>query len=143
MIKCLKEDMSLQRGIFWVKDTDDIWGTGMYFTIPCDSKGNNLIDPEAEYSSKDGISHNHENTWSKLSSKYTDNKPFNYYPRGRVEIRNGVAEIYCSPYLFDPELKDWCIDKFNLTSVNGIKKVRMIVDNSEHYKCHLDERYYR
>ena len=55
-VKYLNEDMSLQRGIFWVKDTDDIYGTGLYFTVPCDSSGNNLIDPEAEYSSKDGIS---------------------------------------------------------------------------------------
>lgn len=134
----LVEDTKLQRGIFWIKDVDNISSSNLYFTIPCDANGNNMYDSEIEFTSKSGISYNHENTWKKLDSKTTNNKPFNYYPRGRVEIRNNKAIIYCSPYIYGEELKKWCIDKFNLTSVNGIKKVTMNADNSQHYHCYLD-----
>ena len=134
----LLEDTHLQRGIFWIKDIDNIYSSNLYFTIPCDANGDNMYDPEIEFTSKNGISYNHENTWKKLDSKITDRKPFNYYPRGRVEIRNGKAIIYCSPYIYGEELKRWCIDKFNLTPDDGIKKVIMNADNSEHYRCYLD-----
>lgn len=141
MTNILLEETQLQRGIFWIKDINDISASNLYFTIPCDSNGNTMHDTYVEYTSKDGKSYNHENTWKKLSSKETNNKPFNYYPRGRVEIRNGKAMIYCSPFIYGDELEKWCIDKFNLTSVNGIKKVTMHADNSEHYKCYLSYDY--
>lgn len=134
----LVEDIDLQRGIFWIKDVNNISSSNLYFTIKCDSNGNNLVDPE-DATSKDNLSYNHENTWKKLTSKETNNKPFNYYPRGRVEIRNGKAYIYCSQYIYGDELKKWCIDKFNLTKSNGITSIRMLVDNSDHYKCYLDD----
>ena len=134
----LNEDTQLQRGIFWITDVDNISSSKLYFTIPCDASGENVNDSEIEFTSRNGISYNHENTWKKLDSKTTDNKPFNYYPRGRVEIRNGKATIYCSPHIYGEELKSWCIDKFNLTGPNGIKKVIMNADNSEHYHCYLD-----
>ena len=141
MNKLLVEDSHLQRGIFWIKDINNISDSKLYFTIPCDTNGNAMYDTDIEYTSRNKISYNHENTWRKLTSKETDNKPFNFYPRGRVEIRNGNATIYCSPFIYGDELKSWCIDKFNLTSINGVKKVIMHADNSEHYKCYLNYDY--
>lgn len=138
MIFRLNEDTQLQRGIFWITDVEDISSSKLYFTIPCNSSGENVYDLSTEFTSRNGISYNHENTWKKLDSKTTGNKPFNYYPRGRVEIRNGKATIYCSPYIYGEELKKWCIDKFNLTKPNGITKIVMNADNSEHYHCYLD-----
>ena len=32
----------------------------------------------------------------------TKNKPYNYYPRGRVEIKNGKVSIYMNPVLRKP-----------------------------------------
>lgn len=138
-LKQLNEETDLHRGIFWIKDINDIEKSNLYFTINCNSDGTNITNPEEYSASKDGLSYNHKNTWSKLTSKDTDNKTFDYYPRGRVEIRNKVATIYCSPYIYGDDLKKWCIDKFNLTSINGIKNVKIIADNSSHYNCYLDK----
>ena len=58
----------------------------------------------------------------------------------RIEIHNGIATIYASPYIDRNNIIEWTIDKFNLTEHNGIKKVRFIADGSEHYKykCYFD-----
>ena len=135
----LKESRDLYKGIFWVKDIDNIYSSGIYFTIPCDSNGNTLNDLDLYISSNNGQTYNHERLWSTLSSKITNNKKYNYYPRGRVEINNGKAIIYCSPYIASKELENWCIDKFNLIKFNDIKSVRVVADGSNHYSCYLDD----
>ena len=99
-MKILLEDTDLHKGIFWIKDINDIENSILYFTINCNSNGNNISDPEEYNVSRDGLSYNHKNTWSKLSSKYTNNKSFDYYPRGRVEIRNKKATIYIVLHIF-------------------------------------------
>ena len=137
----LTEDKDLYRGIFWIKDIDNISNSQLYFQIPCNSNGD--IDTDFRindnWSSLGSDNYNHKNLWNSLDKKYTNNKPYNYYPRGRVEISRGIATIYCSPYIANEELKNWVINKFNLISHNGIKKVRIIADGSDHYKCYLDE----
>lgn len=138
----LNEDTSLYRGIFWIPDIDDVESSEFYFQIPCDSNGN-INDPDFVISnlqsSKGNNNYNHEKVWNSLDKKYTKGKPFNYYPRGRIEISNGKATIYASPHIPQDDLKSWVIDKFNLTTYNGIKKIRIVADGSEHYKCFLDE----
>lgn len=134
----LRGGRDLCKGIFWVKDVDDIYGTGLFFPINCDINGEVQNDLDYNFSSNNGRTYNHEKLWKKLSPKITDNKKFDYYPRGRVEINRGKAIIYCSPYIACDELKDWCIDKFNLTAFNGIKSIRIVSDGSSHYKCFLD-----
>lgn len=138
----LKEDRQLYRGIFWITDIDDYWNSKLYFQIPCNSNGdiddmNFQIQPTM--SSTGSNNYNHERVWKTLSKKETNNNPFNYYPRGRVEIFNSIAKVFHSPYLNQEELKRWVIDKFNLNKVNGIKKIKMIADGSNHYRCYLDE----
>ena len=137
----INEDSTLYRGIFWIRDIDNINDTDLYFQIPCDSNGeidsNFQISPQL--SSKDTQNYNHKNLWNSLPKKITNNLSFDYYPRGRVEVHNGVATIYCSPYIATEELKDWIIDKFNLNNHNGIKKIKMIADGSNHYHCYLDD----
>lgn len=138
----LKEDRSMYRGIFWIKDIDDIPGSGLYFTIPCDSNGC-INDTEFQInnlsSSTGGDNYNHKRLWSTLDKSLTDGKPFNYYPRGRVEISNGIVKVFYSPYLDSNDLRDWVEDVFNLTKSNGIKKIKMIPDGSNHYRCYLDD----
>lgn len=134
------DKMQLYRGIFWIKDIDDLYNTNVCFQIPCDSNGN--IDPDFEISttisSTNATNYNPQRVWNTLDKKYTDNKAYNYYPRGRIEIHNGIATIYASPYIDRNNIIEWTTDKFNLTKHNGIKKVRFIADGSEHYKCHYD-----
>ena len=134
----LREERDLCKGIFWVKDVDDIYGTGLFFPINCDINGKVQNDLDYNSSSNNGRTYNHEKLWKNLSPKITDNKKYDYYPRGRVEINRGKAIIYCSLYIACDELKDWCIDKFNLTAFNGIKSIRIVSDGSSHYKCFLD-----
>ncbi len=140
MIKISAEDTALCRGIFWIKDIDDVYGSGLYLQIPCYRNGS--ISPDFEIpqpmSSKNSDNYNHRNFWTTLSRKETDGKPFDYYPRGRIEIHNGTAVVYLSPHIPLDELEKWLIDKFNLTSSNGIKRMKFNRDYSAHYKCWLD-----
>lgn len=89
-------------------------------------------------SSSGSDNYNHERVWKCLSAKETNKKPFNYYPRGRIEISSGIAKIFHSTHIPQEELKRWAIDKFHLTKHNGIIKIKMIADGSAHYRCHLD-----
>lgn len=132
----LKESSELAKGIFWVKDTDNIEDSIIYFDIPCDTNGNATTDFISNAKSR--TTYNHENTWKTLSNKITEGKPYNYFPRGRVEIANNKATIYCSPYIYGEKLKKVLIYLFNLNNHNGIKSIRMIADGSNHYKCYLD-----
>lgn len=137
----INEDSTLYRGIFWIRDIDNINDTDLYFQIPCDSNGeiDSNFQISLQLSSKDTRNYNHKNLWNSLPKKITNNLSFDYYPRGRVEVHNGVATIYCSPYIATEELKDWIVNKFNLNNHNGIKKVKMIADGSNHYHCYLDD----
>ena len=138
LFEALRKDGPLCKGIFWINDTDDIGASELFFTIPCDSDGN-VIDFDIAFSSKSGDNFNHKNTWNTLDKKLTNNKKYDYYPRGRVEISNGKATIYANPNIANDDLKEWCIDKFNLYDSNGIKKVIIKPDHSKHYKCYLDQ----
>lgn len=131
------ESRQLSKGIFWITDLSDIESSGIYFDIPCNVNG----DPDCidELNAKNGKTYNHERTWQLLDSKITHNKPYNYFPRGRVEIANGKATIFANPNICNEELVSWCKQVFNLTEINGIKKIRLIADGSEHYQCYLDK----
>lgn len=137
----LTEDVQLYRGIFWIPDVNNVRSSNLYFTIPCDVFGD-INDPEFHIpdsmSSTGSDNYNHQRVWNSLDRRYTKGKPFNYYPRGRVEISNGVAKVFHSPRIPQDELRQFVIDKFNLTQHNGIKKIKMIADGSDHYRCYLD-----
>ena len=138
----LKEDVQLYRGIFWITDIDDIESSKLFFTIPCNVDGD-INDPEFHInqamSSTGSDNYNHKRVWACLSKRETSGKPFDYYPRGRVEISNGIAKVYHSPHIPQDELREFVIDKFHLTKSNGIKKIKMIADGSDHYRCYLDD----
>lgn len=134
----LIESFDLYKGIFWITDLENISNNKLYFQIPCDSDGQ-IISNDFISNAKSGTTYNHEKTWKSLPNKVTQRKPFNYFPRGRVEISNQKAIIYLSPHIATEEVKNWVIDKFNLNSLNSIKSVRMIADGSNHYRCYLDE----
>lgn len=134
----LVESFDLYKGIFWITNLENIQNNKLYFQIPCDSNGT-IITDNFVANAKSGTTYNHENTWKLLSKQITQGKPFNYYPRGRVEITNQKAIIYLSPHIATEEVKNWVIDKFNLNSLNNIKTVKLIADGSSHYKCYLDD----
>lgn len=128
----LLESSELYSGIFWIKDIDNPTNE-LFFQVPTDEFGNS----SNIFNSKDGSTYNHELTWKELHQ----NKPFDYYPRGRIDIQNGTARIFINPNLNTPEILRLIKNEFNLNERNGIKRVKVFVDNSEHYKCHLDKGY--
>ena len=135
--KLVEGATDLYKGIFWIVNMDDIYANDKYcFLIPTDMNGK--VASSIDLNAKSGTTYNHERTWKMLSSVYTHGKPYNYYPRGRVEIANGKAIIYLNPVINTEEVKRFLTSEFHLYEINGIKSVRMISDGSEHYKCYLD-----
>lgn len=102
----------------------------MAFAKPCDENGA-FFDVDG-LSSADGTGYNHNATWSTLPKSLTHGNPFDYYPRGRVEIRNGKATVWLNENLLP--LSDEIVRLFGLESVT----VTVRVDGSRHYRCHFD-----
>ena len=128
----------LYKGIFWITEVDDWSAEQLIFRIPVTPAGK-VIDPEKlDLNSKNVDNYNHCLLWESLPSKITHNKPYNYYPRGRIEIKHGKAIIYANPNICCEELVDFLVKRFGLTEANGIAEVRLNPDGSNHYKCYLD-----
>lgn len=139
--KCYNKSMltenekELYSGIFWIKDKDDPESSNnLCFTLPTNISGEVIGKTNFNLNAKSGNTYNHENLWKTLPRSITEGKPFNYYPRGRVQISNGKATVYYNPILDTEEVKKFIIDTFNLKDYFGIKKVKFIPDFSEHYK---------
>lgn len=128
----------LYKGIFWINDIDD-WDAGqLIFRIPVTAMGE-VIEPEKlDLNSRNVDNYNHRLLWETLPTKITHNKPYNYYPRGRVEIKRGKAVIYANPNICCDELVDLLVKRFGLNEENGIAEISLKPDGSEHYKCYLD-----
>lgn len=128
----------LYRGIFWIKDIESL--SSVVIKVECDSNGLFVTVPDHRLLAKSGMEFNHKAAWCTLPKRETDKKPYNYYPRGRVEIRNGKVVIYANGNIADEKLLKWAINEFNLTEENGIEKVEIKADMSNHYLCNLDWR---
>lgn len=130
----------LYKGIFWIKDIDDIENSSICIKEQCSLDGifinRHNINENLLSKSKDNF--NHQKAWSTLSRNITDNKQYNYYPRGRVEIRNNKAIIYVNNNVINKDFKEWVIETFELYEDYGIKDVIIKCDGSKHYDCHLD-----
>ena len=138
-LKTINEDIELYKGIFWITDMENLYNNELFFHILVASDGTIQNASGLYLNSKGGDNYNHRATWENLESKHTHNKRFDYFPRGRVEIAHGKATIYANPNICTEEILEWIKDKFNLYEHNGITAIRMISDNSEHYKCYLDK----
>ena len=115
------------KGIFWIKPGGEL----LVLKVKCDSFGKLLQDIPPNMLSKSGGNFNHKNAWNALPKSVTDNKEYNFYPRGRTEIRNGKAIIFTN-YITE-ELKQKIINAFYLSAGNGIEQVIFKIDNSAHY----------
>lgn len=114
----------MNKGIFWFIDENLLC-----IKIPCDANGT-VSESTIEFSSKSGDNLNHKAEWAKLSKKLTQGKPFNYFPRGRVEIKNAKATIYLNPYLNTPDITSKIIEEFDISDL----EIKIKNDGSDHYK---------
>lgn len=109
-----------KRGVFWLID-------GKLLCFP--------FDKSAEYGvAKSGNTYNHKLLWEYVRPKGRS-KPYNYYPRGRVEIdAKGRPVIYMSPHIGSEHIPK-IMEAFSLQG-----EPRVIIDGSRHYRSHLDSR---
>lgn len=78
-------EVTAKRGLFWYVD-------GELLCFPISG---------AEV---DTVGNNHRRFWETLPHSLTCGMSYNYFPRGRVELRHGKALVYLHPSLFTPEI---------------------------------------
>lgn len=127
--------MNLYKGVFWITGEQS---EQYFFRIPCNSIGDITGATEYPLCSKDGTNYNHKILWSLLPKSFTGNKPFDYFPRGRVEIRNAKATVYLNPDINTEDMQRLIIERFGLNKANGINSVRFISDGSRHYEYKIN-----
>ena len=82
---------------------------------------------------KSGVTYNHKNLWKEL--EIDKSKPYNYYPRGRVDIDNkGRSVIYLNPQINEDSIIRMIRRDFGIREEPIIRE-----DHSQHYKCYLDD----
>ena len=88
--------------------------------------------------SKYGDNYNHKQTWETyVPAGLRRGKPYNYYPRGRVEIKEkSKAKIFLNPDIATDEIITYIIEKFKLQD----RAVKVVADGSRHYHCAAEER---
>lgn len=126
----------LYKGIFWIKDIENLYESTISYKILCDKFGNVFYSGEyVNAIGKSGNNFNHKKLWDMLPASITNNITYDYYPRGRVEIKKCKATIFISQYLADckDEIVKYVCDRYNITKENGINKVLIHIDGSEHY----------
>ena len=126
----------MRKGIFWCKDSDAEAVELIIISVECDGDGN----PKAQaiFSSKSGENFNHKAEWEYLNRSITEGRPFNYYPRGRGEIRNGKATIFLNPNINKENVLCKIIEAFELVTNDELKAIRVKSDGSNHYKYTRD-----
>ena len=109
----------MSRGVFWIINDE-------LLAFP-------FTDEYSEGIAKSGNTYNHKKLWNEIKPKGC-NKPYNYYPRGRVEISNkGKPIIYMNPNVDDSFIP-------LIRTEFGLRESPIIrYDNSQHYKCYLDD----
>ena len=124
--------MNCYKGLFWLIDERLICKR-----IRCDLSGI-ILDSNEMLTAINGKNDNHKIVWDTLPHSVTHGKSYNYYPRGRVEIRNGVAVIFLNPQLCTDDVIEMVKTEFYLSDESGIKDVKIKADGSKHYRCCLD-----
>lgn len=109
----------LSRGVFWVVDDE-------LLAFP-------YSDEYISGYANSGLTYNHNKLWPDIKPRGC-NEPYNYYPRGRVDIDNkGRAIIYLNPNIDNSYIS-------NIKTEFGIVELPIIkYDNSAHYRCYLGD----
>ena len=135
----------MYKGILWCyyEDTNDIvkYPNLLVVKVKCNITGSPL--EEVNFTSKSQDNFNHKKEWESrfVNDKRFKNLPFDYYPRGRVEIRNGLVKVFANPVLIgDDQVKELIIRTFELDEVKY--NTKWIADNSSHYRFSEENVYF-
>ena len=94
-----------------------------------DSNGNIAAEKLITYSVfQTQVTPSHKDVWE--DCKGSIKKPWNYYPRGRVEIRNSKAVVYANPLCFEYA---GLISELRVAYHLGNLTISLKADNSTHY----------
>ena len=115
----------LRKGVFWYIE---VWLVTV--SAACDVCGNSAED--VAFSSKSGENFNHKGEWEKLPKSVTGGRAYNHFPRGRVEIKNGRADIWLTPDLNCENVLNAVRREFGLERDDI--KIAVRPDNSRHYR---------
>lgn len=129
---------SEKKGIFWIADRKNLQNNEPYlFCVPVDQAGAPALSASIPpFNSKRGGNYNHKKVWEDLPAALRRGKPYNYFPRGRVEIKEkGKAKIFLNPDIATNEVIAYLIEKFCLRRCI----LKVIADGSAHYRYFSEE----
>ena len=121
----------MQKGIFWYLSKRKF----IVVFVTCNENGK--AEKQAVFSSKSGDNFNHKAEWAKLSKRITKGRPYNYYPRGRVEIYGKSIKIFLNTDINRKEIIEEIIKRFDLSETK--KEIKIINDGSSH--CRYIKKY--
>jgi len=125
----------MRKGLFWLIPDEDGGQKLLAFSLACNENGV-LTEPQIlpfAYNSRKGDSFTHKASWEMVAAgqpREIRSKAWNYYPRGRVEIKHGKATVY-----YNPSISDWAgfeaaiLEEFDLWRDPTFK-----ADGSKHYE---------
>ena len=126
----------MYKGIFWIVDEENLHNNDRYLIkIKTDRQGT-ILEYDLPLNSRNGDNYAHKETWKILPYELTRNKLFDYYPRGRVEIRNGKCTIFLNPFINKEKIVEYLKEQFEL---NDFDSIRIVADHSNHYKARLEK----
>ena len=128
---------ALGKGLFWLVKNDSEKFELFCIKILCYRDGETLERVETGVCEREKL--NHERAWAKLDKAVTQGKPYNYYPRGRVEIKKGKATIFLNPALNEEPIVEKICHSFGLMRENGLVDIRIKNDNSWHYRFLMEK----
>ncbi|MEQ2594534.1 hypothetical protein AAAU22_02505 [[Clostridium] symbiosum] len=85
------------------------------------------------FAKSDSISH--KDAWAQFAqneNKHFRRLAYNYYPRGRVVVRNGAATIFLSRHIATDEVLAV------INKVFGLTAPKVHAEGSKHYECSID-----
>ncbi len=129
----------MRKGIFWCANFDTECPELITVSAACDKNGDSK--ELVRFSSKSGNNFNHRPEWERLDRSITAGRPFNYYPRGRVEIKNGKATVFLNPAINKECIVYRIMDAFELMT-GELNCINIKSDGSSHYRftCESAER---
>lgn len=109
----------MQKGIFWYLSQKKF----IIVSVACNENGK--AEKQAVFSSKSGDNFNHKAEWAKLSKRVTKGRPYNYYPKGRVEIYEKSIKIFLNTdiNINRKEIIEEIIKRFDIS--NAEKEIRL------------------
>lgn len=125
--------VTLYKGVFWVIDHQIVSEK-----VVCDECGNMILEETRGFQTETW-SNNHKKIWSKWPRVITQGKPYNYFPRGRIEIRNKKAVIFLNPAICSEEIIQMIKTEFELEVNEILQEIQVKADGSWHYKCYCME----